>query len=170
MHPYHHPLFVQFLVYFNTNGDYFEGHEVLEDYWKSVSAHTKIHPLTAFILLTTGMYHWRRGNFEGSSRTLHKAQQRFREAIPLFPDYAEEIDLDGLLLDMDNAVRTIRDRQPFKPFAIRGLSPDLAGKTQAAALTLPLLPAGSDPVIHKHMLRDRTDILRLRDEKKKSGR
>ncbi|GEM_PF-321245 len=170
MHPYHHPLFVQFLVYFNTNQDYFEGHEVLEDYWKSVSAQTKLHPLTAFILLTTGMYHWRRGNFEGSSRTLQKAQQRFADAIPLFPDYTEEIDFEGLLLDIERAVLSNRDRQPFKPFTIRVPSLSLFEKTQAAALTLPLLPAGSDPVVHKHMLRDRTDILKIRDEKKKSGR
>ena len=35
MHPYHHPLFVNFIVYFNSNQDYFECHEVLEEYWKS---------------------------------------------------------------------------------------------------------------------------------------
>ena len=33
-----------------------------------------------------------------------------------------------------------------------------------------LLPFGSDAVIHKHMLRDRSDILREREEKKKGRR
>ena len=52
MHPHQHPLFVNFIVYFNENQDYFECHEVLEEYWKSLpDGCTKDHPLTAYILL-----------------------------------------------------------------------------------------------------------------------
>ena len=72
MHPYHHPLFVNFIVYFNENQDYFECHEVLEEYWKSLPDGGKEHPLTAYILLATGMYHWRRGNTTGQSAPSRK--------------------------------------------------------------------------------------------------
>ena len=36
MKPLHNPFFVKFIVYFNKNQDFFECHEVLEDYWKSL--------------------------------------------------------------------------------------------------------------------------------------
>ena len=34
MKPLYNPLFVKFIVYFNENQDFFECHEVLEEYWK----------------------------------------------------------------------------------------------------------------------------------------
>ena len=37
MHPLFHPLFVDYCAYFNGNEDYFECHEVLEEYWKEVA-------------------------------------------------------------------------------------------------------------------------------------
>ena len=54
MKPLHNPFFVKFIVYFNENQDFFECHEVLEEYWKSIPDRTKDHPLTAYILLSTG--------------------------------------------------------------------------------------------------------------------
>ena len=77
MHPYHHPLFVNFIVYFNSNQDYFECHEVLEEYWKSIPDSDKDHPLTAYILLATGMYHWRRGNKPEHPVHFNKAMTKF---------------------------------------------------------------------------------------------
>ena len=69
-----HPLFVQFIVYFNENQDYFECHEVLEELWKKKEPLDKDHWLVALILLSTGLYHWRRGNRKGAEKTLQNAQ------------------------------------------------------------------------------------------------
>ncbi|WJY28629.1 DUF309 domain-containing protein [Sporosarcina trichiuri] len=170
MQPYHHPLFVEFLVYFNRNQDYFEGHEVLEEYWKSVPGFSKEHPLTAFILLTTGMYHWRRGNFSGASRTFGKSSERFAAAARSYPEYREELDIGRLLADLESARGLVQQRRPFRPFPIIVLSQTLLQKTEEAGRTMTLLPRGSEDVVHKHMRRDRSDILELRNEKKKSGR
>ncbi|RKJ17377.1 DUF309 domain-containing protein, partial [Butyricicoccus sp. 1XD8-22] len=60
MHSLFHPLFVQYFTYFNGNKDYFECHEVLEEYWKILAPGDKKHPLVGYIQLATGMYHWRR--------------------------------------------------------------------------------------------------------------
>ena len=95
MHPHHHPLFVNFIVYFNENQDYFECHEVLEEYWKSLPDGGKEHPLTAYILLATGMYHWRRGNPTGAIRTINKALKKFQQFNLQKPSYRREIDYES---------------------------------------------------------------------------
>lgn len=164
MHPYHHPLFVQFMVYFNDNQDYFECHEVLEEYWKSIPASDKNHPLTAYILLATGMYHWRRGNFAGAIRTLRKVKRK----LPVFSaDYTEEIDFQQLVAHVNYTVDRVEKELPFESFSFTITSSTLRAKIEIAQQSMTLLSFGSEAVIHKHMLRDRSDILRERDEKKK---
>lgn len=169
MHPYFHPLFVEFLVYFNDNQDYFEGHEVLEEYWKSIPGYSKSHPLTAYILLSTGMYHWRRGNLNGAFRTIDKALQRFNSLSPIYDEYKEMIEFDQLLLDVELAKKEISSGHSFCAIEIVIQAHQLIELVHFAKQKLILLPAGSEDVIHKHMRRDRSDILKLRNEKKKSG-
>ncbi len=167
MHPYHQPLFVNFIVYFNYNQDYFECHEVLEEYWKSIPDSDKDHPLTAYILLSTGMYHWRRGNRPGASRTLHKAMSKFSTFFTNYPVYTEEIDFDQLVHDVTKAINRLDQNLPFESFSISSLSASITDLADKSEQSMSLLPFGSDAVIHKHMLRDRSDILREREEKKK---
>lgn len=168
MHPFHHPLFVQFIVYFNANQDYFECHEVLEEYWKSLPDGTKEHPLTAYILLATGMYHWRRGNTNGALRTIGKAVRKFPTLHDYGPAYTEEIDFERLLDDAGNAVDRLEKGLPFSSFPIAINSPKLRELSETAEQSMDLLPVGSDAVLHKHMLRDRSNILLQREEKKNS--
>lgn len=170
MHPYRHPLFVNFIVYFNSNQDYFECHEVLEEYWKSIPDSDKDHPLTAYILLSTGMYHWRRGNKPGASRTLYKAMTKFPTYISNYPVYTEEIDFDQLVNDVTKAVNRLGQDLPFESFPLTILSASITDLASKLEQSMTLLPFGSDAVIHKHMLRDRSDILREREEKKKGRR
>lgn len=169
MHPYFHPLFVEFLVYFNDNQDYFEGHEVLEEYWKSIHGFSKSHPLTAYILLSTGMYHWRRGNFKGALRTIDKAFYRLNSLTPAYDEYRELIEFDRLLLNVEQAIKEVSSGHSFHAIKIVIKDQQLIQLVCQAKQNLKLLPAGSEEVIHKHMLRDRSDILKLRNEKKKSG-
>lgn len=170
MYPLHHKLFVKFIVYFNRNQDYFECHEVLEEYWKSLPKAKKDHPLTAFILLATGMYHWRRGNLSGAHRTLKKANERMVASLQDFTDFTDGIDFHGLHEDLGRTICRVDEGQPFSSFPIVVTSPDLLFLTNEMENTMDLLPFGSDAVIHKHMLRDRGDILREREEKKKGRR
>ncbi|WP_203246426.1 DUF309 domain-containing protein [Sporosarcina beigongshangi] len=164
MHLYHHPLFVQFIVYFNNNQDYFECHEVLEEYWKSIPLSDKEHPLATYILLATGMYHWRRNNFTGASRTLHKVAKR----LPTFSESdRNEINFQQLITHVNESVKRVEKKYPFESFPFAITSPALQAKVELARQSMTLLPFGSEAVIHKHMRRDRSDILRERDEKKK---
>lgn len=160
MHPVYHPLFVKFIVYFNTNQDYFECHEVLEAYWKSFPKYSKEHPLTAFILLATGMYHWRRGNYVGAQKTLSKAIVKLQKLPATEPRYIEVFHYPQLLNELQQAFERVKLRQPFVPFSLHITSPSLQNDVFEAEKTMELLPANSNSVLHKHMLRHRSDIQR----------
>ncbi|ARK25891.1 hypothetical protein SporoP37_15270 [Sporosarcina sp. P37] len=169
MHPYYHPLFLQFIVYFNDNQDYFECHEVLEEYWKEQEDFSKDHPLTGYILMATGLYHWRRGNIAGASRTLNKALVRFREMPVQFSDYLEEVALDEVIDQLEYCLTRIESGAGFRSFQLP-VSRGLQMEADNFKPQLSLLPKDSASVIHKHMQRDRSDILLQREEKKKGSR
>lgn len=166
MKPLNHPYFVKFIVYFNQNQDFFECHEVLEDYWNDVPNRTKDHPLTAYILLATGLYHWRRKNHVGAARTLKKAAQKFREMPIKHPLFTEGIDFSALSRDVQNTLSLVQEKKAFKPFSIDITSDELASIVKTTEQCMNLLPLNSEVLIHKHKLRDRTAILQLRDKKK----
>ena len=167
MKPLHNPLFIKFIVYFNENQDFFECHEVLEEYWKSIPNVTKDHPLTGYILLSTGMYHWRRGNTIGALRTLKKAIERMTKLVEAYPEFSDGINFDELCGNVNQSIKHIEAGQAFLPFQIEITSSIILSLTLEIAPSMKLLPFGSDSIIHKHIMRDRSDIIRERNEKKK---
>lgn len=160
MKPLHHPYFVKFIIYFNENQDFFECHEVLEDYWNSFPNRSKEHPITAYILLSTGLYHWRRGNNIGALRTLEKANEKMKKMIQEYPEFTQGINFIKMLHDLDESIKQIKAEQSFSSFSIEVTSTTIKTKKTAIKKSLELLPFGSDAVIHKHRLRDRSHIQR----------
>ncbi len=163
-------MFVNFIVYFNENQDFFECHEVLEEYWKEFTDRTKQHPLVGYILLSTAMYHWRRGNTIGAGRSLKKAISRLEKVSKEHPSFSEGINIENLVKNSKLASHQIDNERPFSTFAIEITSPKLHSLIKEIKPSMDLLPYGSDEVIHKHMLRDRSDILREREKRKRQGR
>ncbi|MER1985489.1 MAG: DUF309 domain-containing protein [Solibacillus sp.] len=166
MHPLFHPLFVEFCAYFNTHEDYFECHEVLEEYWKDIAPGARLHPLVGYVQLATGLYHYRRGNTVGAARILAKAKANLQlNSDSPFVDY---IHLAQLLKDTEQALARIAADEPFQPFTIELTNPTLQQLVNARAASLPVQE--KHYVHNKHMLRDRSDILLARAEKMKRSR
>lgn len=159
-----HPLFVQFIVYFNENQDYFECHEVLEELWKKKEPIDKEHWLVALILLSTGLYHWRRGNRRGAEKTLQNAQRRFRllQPIPSVPFSWEQ-----LQQNLDVALCRIKKGESFTPFPLVIEDPSTIRKMRQMKQTMPLLERDDQFLIHKHTLRDRSSIISEREKAKR---
>lgn len=170
MKPLYNPLFVKFIVYFNENQDFFECHEVLEEYWKGFPDRTKEHPLVGYILLSTALYHWRRGNTIGAGRSLKKAISRLEDVSQEHPGFSEGINIDSLVKNSALAYQQIEKEKPFSTFRIEITSPEIQSLIDQIRPTMDLLPYGSDDVIHKHMLRDRSDILIEQEKRKRQGR
>ncbi|MGN7476536.1 DUF309 domain-containing protein [Solibacillus silvestris] len=164
MHPLFHPLFVDYCAYFNGNDDYFECHEVLEEYWKEIAPSQKLHPLVGYVQLATGMYHWRRGNFSGAKRMLGKAISNFehnRES-----EFFDFVDLEELHPTMKLHLQKIEANTPFTRFSLPIENGKLLKSVEDKIKLLPPL----DPhfIFNKHMLRDRSEILEAREFKKRS--
>ncbi|WP_339264079.1 DUF309 domain-containing protein [Solibacillus sp. FSL W7-1472] len=164
MHPLFHPLFIDYCAYFNGNNDYFECHEVLEEYWKEFAPKEKLHPLVGYVQLATGMYHWRRSNVTGAARIIEKAILNFE--LNRNSEFFEFIDLKQLLLIMKNQHRKIQENESFKHFKLPITDRQLQELVQQRIKTIPLMD--SHFIFNKHMLRDRTEILEARELKKRS--
>ncbi|MBM7666472.1 putative metal-dependent hydrolase [Solibacillus kalamii] len=164
MHPLFHPLFIDYCAYFNGNNDYFECHEVLEEYWKEIAPKEKLHPLVGYVQLATGMYHWRRSNVTGAARIIEKAILNFE--LNRNSEFFEFIDLKQLLLIMKNQHRKIQKNEPFIHFKLPITDRQLQELVQQRIKTIPLMD--SHFIFNKHMLRDRTEILEARELKKRS--
>ncbi|MGG1675082.1 DUF309 domain-containing protein [Neobacillus sp. NRS-1170] len=65
--------YIQFLTHFHGDRDYFECHEILEEYWKKTDPGNKKSIWVGLIQLAVSCYHHRRGNYNGATRTLEKA-------------------------------------------------------------------------------------------------
>lgn len=166
LHPLFHPLFVDFCAYFNARKDYFECHEVLEEYWKDVAPAERLHPLVGYVQLATGMYHYRRGNVVGAARILAKANNNLQANSD--SPFVEHVDLVQLLKDLALTRTRIKANEPFHSFTIQLTSDALQQLVDTKAARLPIQE--EHYVLHKHMLRDRSDILAARAEKIKRSR
>jgi len=160
MHPLFHPLYIDFCTYFNGNQDYFECHEVLEEYWKLYAPGEKNHPLVGYVQLATGMYHWRRNNTVGAMKILKKAKKNItlNRSSPFF----DFIDFDELCKNCETSLKAIENGEPFVSFQLKLTDEKLASLVKEKIQELPSLP--KDFLFHKHMLRDRSDILEARNK------
>ena len=161
MHPLFHPLYIEYCTYFNGNRDYFECHEVLEAYWKEIAPGERNHPLVGYIQVATGMYHWRRENYSGAERILTKALSIFNsfENSP----FVEKIQFAQFIKHVSESLQLVQQKCAFKPFEIEITDEALQ---QLVAKRINTLSVGDyDFIVHKHTLRDRSNIISARAEK-----
>jgi predicted metal-dependent hydrolase len=156
--------FVQYLVHFHAERDYFECHEVMEEYWKSVPNDPLGPVYVGFIQLAVSMYHHRRGNYKGALKMLRSAERNLTESgvKQLGVDY------EGLHAAITDRLHALDAGEPvFEdiniPFADKELLAhclDVCGK-QTLQWNKPHDPA--DAFLHnKHTLRDRSEVVEER--------
>lgn len=159
--------YIDYLVHFHGDRDYFECHEILEEYWKDVDKNNKESILVGFILFAVSNYHHRRGNFSGAERTLRKALHIFQK---------EEHQLKYYGLSIEEFFEALKERQDmiqhFKPYKsmILPLQDDKllsqckiecerVGYKWGQASDL-----SDENLVHRHSKRDRSDVINERAE------
>ena len=167
MHPQYNTLLIDYCAYFNGNEDFFECHEVLEEYWKTIAPGDKDHPLVGLIQLATGLYHWRRKNLIGANRILQKALKNFKfnkDSV-----FFHGFDYESLLAQTKLAIQRTQAGEAFHTFQLPITS---KVKPLVTARINTLSTSNSEYLLHKHMLRDRSHILaeRLESKQRKSRR
>ena len=163
MHPLQHPLFIQFIINFNNEKDYFECHEVGEEYWKAVAPKDKMHPLTGWIQLAVGMYHWRRSNYPGALRSFIRAKVKLADASV----WVEGFDHEKLIQQLSYSIEAVTNRKSFQAYSIPVISKELLEAVETYISDHPNAPQDPYYIMHKHRLRDRSSIISLREQKKR---
>ncbi|WP_238600602.1 DUF309 domain-containing protein [Metasolibacillus meyeri] len=153
------PLFVQYCAYFNGNKDYFECHEVLEEYWKEIAPGDREHILVGFVQLATGLYHWRRDNKNGALRTLQKAYYCLQKESPFF----DMLDQSDLLQKLQKAITALEMEEAFQAFQLTIINEPFEQLVNAQIAALE--PMASTFLRDKHKLRDRSAIVAERHAK-----
>ena len=164
--------FIDYLVYFHSSRDYFECHEVLEEYWKKEGMTNKL--WVGLIQLAVAMYHHRRDNYKGAKKQLNKAIQILEQ---------DKEKLKALGINEDKLMEILFTKQgeiekliPYSPITI-----PIKDKNIIEACMKNAQEKGdswgdenikvSNELIHKHKLRDRSQIIEERKQqlyKKKS--
>lgn len=153
-------MFIDYITYFNSNRDYFECHEVLEEYWKDIAPRNKEHVLVGYVQIATGMYHWRRNNFNGAQRIFAKGLQTLQTQRS---DHFVTAFAPTLFDELEVTLNKMGQQQPFEAFTLPIADPiiqQLVDKRAARGLLQDL-----HFITHKHMLRDRSEVLDARAAK-----
>ncbi|WP_078428565.1 DUF309 domain-containing protein [Alkalihalobacterium alkalinitrilicum] len=156
--------YIDYLLYFHVERDFFECHEVLEEYWKS-EAGAKEQVWVGFIQLAVALYHYRRKNYKGAERMLISSQQLFTKETSKIHDLG--VDSDQLLKDLPNIKKDIEEKAPYQDYNIPINNEELLRVCRNHCTKKELQwGAPSDLnnhyLINKHSLRNRADVINER--------
>jgi uncharacterized protein len=158
--------YIQFLVHFHGDQDFFECHEILEEYWKKVDNQKKESLWVAFILMAVSAYHHRRENFKGAEKTLKKS-------IVLFQKLKEDIGkigLDGtrLIILLQEQEKFIEQKQIFHSYPLPISDTSLENHCIELAHSMGMSWKNSEiippNIIHRHLTRDRSSVIKEREK------
>lgn len=157
--------FIEYMVYFHAHRDYFECHEVMEEYWKENPNSPWRGTWLGMIQLAVGLYHHRRSNLRGAVKMLSSA------AVHLEKENLKELGLEQskLVSLLELRLQQLHDQPDlsYKDIDIPMNDPELL--QQCFKLSEQMGVVWGKPsdmknkeLIHKHTLRDRSDVIRTR--------
>jgi uncharacterized protein len=154
--------FIQYLVHFHGDRDYFECHEVLEDYWKEVDSGNKESIWVGFIQLAVSSYHYRRGNLSGALRTHNKSATILTKQPQMCTQLG--INYSELMQLMEERKAKIVSRQPYRsinlPINDQVLMKQCLKECEKQNLYWGKVSNTLDKtLVNKHSMRDRSDVI-----------
>lgn len=167
--------YVSYLVEFNGTRDFFECHELLEEYWKEHPGDPRAAVWVGLIQLAVGQYHERRENRRGAVKMYEKALEK------LTPQSLEGLGLNGVHAISDLAKRYVHlnsgQTLPYADITLIVTDPELERLCLQLCEALQVQWGSVSPMdealVHRHKLRDRSDVLAERNaaiEAKKRNR
>lgn len=151
--------YLEFLAHYHIDLDYFECHELLEEYWKKTDG-SRDSIWVGLIQSAVFLYHYRRGNLNGAQRMGEKALQCFIEK----PQELMRLGLDPdlFIARLELSLERLQKGFLFKPIFIPILDEKLKTELQQFSETFEC-ETNQEFLIHKHKLRDRTEVLKSRE-------
>lgn len=165
MTPEYPASYIAYLIEFHATRDYFECHELLEEYWKEHPDDGYGQLWVGLIQIAVGSYHERRGNIAG-------ARKMYRHAIGrLTLELLSEAGLNGtiVLAELSRRIEQFSEPEPppFTDMDLAVTDPELLSicvnqcKDRGVVWGSPS-EMGDDSLIHRHTLRDRSGVIAAR--------
>lgn len=158
--------YLLYLAHFHMDHDYFECHEILEEYWKEETERKRDSVWVLLIQIAVACYHHRRCNFTGARKLLLKAQTRMKknrkELIQL------GIDAEQLSQLLSSRYQDILHQKKFRPFDLPLSNANV--KEQYLKLAKQFSISSWEEIryreyiVNRHTLRDRSSIIAKRME------
>lgn len=157
--------YVQYLAEYFGSRDYFECHEIMEEYWKEHPDSKRSGAWLVLIRIAVALYHARRGNRAGAVKLMGKAAHEADEA------QFNQLGIDGAklksMLQASVAEWAASDTITYTDLDLPIVDDTLLElakhRSDACGYTWRIggLDAG-DAVINRHKLRDRSDVIAAR--------
>ncbi|QRG65676.1 DUF309 domain-containing protein [Brevibacillus choshinensis] len=153
--------YLDYLVQFHAERDYFECHEILEEYWKSFPSERRNPVWVGLIQIAVALYHQRRGNQGGADKMLTSAirllKQRELDIQQLGLDSAALIDLlEKRLEEIKAKVAYHSLTLPIQDEALRKAYEHACAQRKAP--THRESDMNDHYLLNKHTLRDRSEV------------
>lgn len=161
--------YIHYLAEYNGSRDYFECHEIMEEYWKEHSHSPYKSCWLVLIRISVCLYHARRGNWTGAIKLMTKAEKDANAEL------FDQLGLDGAVLvnEVKSAIQKWSQKEalyedielPIKDQRLRAAAEQ---KCRELGYTWGIrgLEAG-EQVIHRHLTRDRSEVVNTRAESAK---
>jgi len=164
--PYPEPLIDYLAEYFGSR-DFFECHEIMEEYWKRKRQSPEARCWLLLVRLAVMQYHARRGNRIGAYKLFVKAVEEFEPAL------LQAVGIDGArlgaMLRERKAKWTEPEKAAYEEFELPLADPELLRRARRACeergwnWQTPLREVPEE-IVHRHHLRDRRDVIAARLE------
>jgi predicted metal-dependent hydrolase len=167
---------LDYLVHFHGSRDFFECHEILEEFWKEENMKQDV--WVGYIQLAVSLYHERRGNQKGAVKMMESS-------LCILANHKKESEQLGvihsrLISMMKHRLDQMKKQVPYEDLSIPIYPATLANcKKEAEKMGFiwgAASPIDDDALIHRHTLRDRSDVvaererqLLVRKQKKSTG-
>jgi predicted metal-dependent hydrolase len=162
----HYPSeYIDYLIHFHGDRDYFECHEVLEEYWKKSSDFNRNSVWVGLIQVAVAFYHYRRNNLKGAFRLLSRSRnllsKKEKDIKKLGMDFHE------LLNTLDDSILRLHSGERYKSIILPIIDSELLQQCKAACEKRGFkwnLPSDLQnlSIVNKHLYRDRSDIEKIR--------
>ncbi|NQX63181.1 DUF309 domain-containing protein [Paenibacillus qinlingensis] len=156
--------YTDYLCYFHGARDYFECHEVMEEYWKEHPKDPARLTYVGLIQIAVGMYHSRRGNYAGAVKMLQSAAKNL-QAEDVRTLGLDDVELQARITQAWQAIGTENYR--FEDMNLPISDPELSNlcfelcQLKGWGWQTPSLMS-DEMIIHKHTRRDRSEVIEER--------
>lgn len=164
--------YINYLVHFHGDRDYFECHEELEEFWKEDKPEERKNYWVAFIQIAVSLYHQRRHNFKGSLRMMKNASSILHHEEEIVKKLG--LGFSELMALINQRIIEIENEQPYTSMFLPIKDEELLSLCKKECEERGLIWGSISNLddrflLHKHKLRDRTDVIeeRLRQKELK---